>query len=165
MKRIIGIILAAALVLCFAACKKISGPDPKTDPTQEASAPTEVPTEVPTEAPTEAPTDEPAPASSPDREEAAKLISFFELADEDGVKNGEKLFARYDPADPDTWVIGNNERSVSWNEEGKITRISFDDLYGDLDSTELSACWISVIFRNLRDSKQVHRSRLRTFRS
>ncbi|MBO6060943.1 MAG: hypothetical protein J6P98_02325, partial [Clostridia bacterium] len=50
-----------------------------------------------------------------DPEEAAKLVSFFELADENGVKNGEKLFYNYDPADPSTWISSSSSDTPAWS--------------------------------------------------
>ncbi len=61
-----------------------------------------------------------------------KLVAFLELEDENGVKNGEKISANYDPADPVTWY------GVEWD-QGRVFRFYCEDsfLIGDLD---LSGC-------------------------
>ena len=95
---------------------------------------TEVPTETPTEEPTEAPTDEPIPKTIPyDRGEYDTLLAFFELADENGVKNGEKCFKDYDPTKVNFWgtnpedLINTKESRLIWNDEGKLYSVV---LYG-----------------------------------
>ncbi|MGN0785843.1 MAG: hypothetical protein ACI4OB_00375 [Christensenellales bacterium] len=111
MKKILSI-LCVLLTLCmiFASCT----------PTQQGGTPepaTEQPTEEPTEQPTEEPTEDPSvqePANpfAPTRADLDEhdynaVRSFLEIADENGVKNGEKLSAEnglvYDPDDPGTW--------------------------------------------------------------
>ena len=47
-----------------------------------------------------------------------KLVTFLELVDENGVKNGEKLSESYDPQDPTTW------KGTTW-ENGRIKKIYF----------------------------------------
>ena len=47
-----------------------------------------------------------------------KLVTFLELVDENGVKNGEKLSGSYDPQDPATW-------RTTW-ENGRIKEIYFE---------------------------------------
>ena len=47
-----------------------------------------------------------------------KLVTFLELVDENGVKNGEKLSESYDPQDPATW------KGTTW-ENGRIKGICF----------------------------------------
>ncbi len=59
MKRILALIIAAALLMSFAACKTNEPPAPEADPTEAAQAPTEAPAESPTEAPMEQPTEAP----------------------------------------------------------------------------------------------------------
>ena len=48
-----------------------------------------------------------------------KLVTFLELVDENGVKNGEKLSESYDPQDPATW------KGTTW-ENGRIKEIYFE---------------------------------------
>ena len=48
-----------------------------------------------------------------------KLVTFLELVDENGVKNGEKLSGSYDPQDPATW------KGTTW-ENGRIKKIYFE---------------------------------------
>ena len=69
MKRYLAIILAALLLLSFAACKTNDPPAPVAEPTEEAAAPTQGPTEAPTEAPTEQPTQAPDPTPAWDANE------------------------------------------------------------------------------------------------
>ena len=60
MKKLVSIILLAAMLLTLAACRGTD--DPVTDPTAApTAAPTSVPTEAPTTAPTEVPTEAPTP--------------------------------------------------------------------------------------------------------
>ena len=127
MKRIISIMLAALMALTLAACTAA-------DPT-----PANTPTEAP--ATTEAPsvTEAPAETEVPDGldPEAAALAAFFEKADENGVKNGDKLFDAYDPADPESWhgsIAGDalpwyvdmyaGTPAVKWDGDGHVTEIN-----------------------------------------
>ena len=57
-----------------------------------------------------------------------KLVTFLELEDESGVRNGEKISENYDPQDPTTW------EGTTW-ENGNIFQIDFYDrnLIGKLD--------------------------------
>ena len=48
-----------------------------------------------------------------------KLVTFLELVDGNGVKNGEKLSESYDPQDPATW------EGTTW-ENGRINEIYFE---------------------------------------
>ena len=61
-----------------------------------------------------------------------KLVAFYEIEDENGVKNGEKCTDDYDPEDPN-WRPGG-----SW-EDGRLVELYIDglDLVGELD---LSGC-------------------------
>lgn len=70
--------------------------------------------------PTEVPTPEPAEASLR-YEDREKLAEFFEIADESGVKNGEKLFDRYDPNDPETWTSELHSSIFVCDDEGRLT--------------------------------------------
>ncbi len=69
--------------------------------------------------------------------DAAKLRTFFEQVDAEGVKNGDKLFESYDPDDPATWTGNNGVSKVTWNENGRVISLSLGsaehDLYGELD--------------------------------
>ena len=80
-----------------------------------------------------------------------KLVAFLEQADEDGVKNGEKVAAflgnEYDPEDPTTWSsLGfwkdedETETGINWlNEEGEEHRLNEFDL-GYYTDFELVGC-------------------------
>ena len=120
MKRILSFAIILVFVFSLAACRQQT----------EAVEPTESPAS-PTAAPTEAPTEQPA-AQGFNEEDAAKLTAFFETADDAGVKNGEKLFENYDPADPASWKTDDG-MSIGWNEEGRLQRI---DLWDDEDRSE-----------------------------
>ncbi|MBQ3938547.1 MAG: hypothetical protein II724_04295 [Clostridia bacterium] len=85
--------VAAAVFFTFVGCKSPEGPG--------ADVPDVNATDAPTEEPTEQPTKEPF---SYDEHDYTALRSFFEAADENGVKNGDKLFAAYDPDDPASWI-------------------------------------------------------------
>jgi|GEM_PF-2435985 len=75
---------------------------------------------------------EPAPSQAPipyNRYEYDTLLAFFELADENGVKNGEKCFKNYDPEQVDFW--GNEEQYdynswMSWDKNGSLTWLWLD---------------------------------------
>ncbi len=96
----------------------------------------------------------PEPSSSPDplkglnENDYTVMRDFFELKDEDGVRNGEKCFPNYDPADPATWINTDPYRynQVGWNKMGRVSAIILrgeDDapteLVGTLDLNELGA--------------------------
>lgn len=77
-----------------------------------------------------------------DEHDAALLRAFFEQEDPNGVKNGDKLFAHYDPDDPATWdgymeFAEDNTPKVVWDENGKVYMLGlgleYKDLYGKLD--------------------------------
>lgn len=138
-KPVFAILLSALFALSLPACKEQGSPlvSPTADPASKITASpapseklTEVPTETPTEEPTEAPTDEPIPKTIPyDRGEYDTLLAFFELADENGVKNGEKCFKDYDPSKVDFWgtnpedLINTKESYLTWNDEGKLSSL------------------------------------------
>ena len=134
MKRVISAVLTLLLVLALAACTQNT--PPVADPT-EAPVVTEDP--AVTEAPvvTEEPvvTEAPAPAVQSE-EDVAKLAAFFEKADDAGVKNGEKLFDAYDPADPDSWT--GKGRKITWNAEGRLKSIVLWDDEAERGSVELA---------------------------
>ena len=175
MKKIISILCVLfSLCMIFAACTPTQNegtPGPATEqPTEQpAEQPTEQPTEQaeqPTEQPTEDPSvQEPANPFAPTRADLDEhdynaVRSFLEIADENGVKNGEKLSAEnglvYDPDDPGTWSeykeynpypsddIRFDSSNFSWNEDGKLVSVFFNfhfsthgTLVGELD---LSGC-------------------------
>ena len=100
--------------------------------TQPTSEPTAEPTAVPTAEPTAVPTAEPTEAPFPyNREEYDALLAFFELKDENGVKNGEKCFKNYDPSTIDFWG-GEDAYSAIWNENGHLEELWF--VTGDPDN-------------------------------
>ena len=121
--------VAAAVFFTFAGCKSPEGPG--------ADVPDVKVTDAPTEEPTEQPTKDPFPY---DEHDCAALRSFFETADENGVRNGEKLFAQYDPDDPGSWFTsfdgdeerywGNESGKLYWSSEtGRLTRLEL--VYGN----------------------------------
>lgn len=67
------------------------------------------------------------PTEAPDHglsEDAAKLAAFFELEDENGVKNGTKLFPSYDVHDVSTWDTDKWKNDVLvWDENGRLTEL------------------------------------------
>ncbi len=74
------------------------------------------------------PTAEPNPYN---KEEYDTLLAFFELADENGVKNGEKCFKDYDPNQINFWG-GEDAYSAIWNENGHLEELWF--VTGDPDN-------------------------------
>jgi len=90
------------------------------NPTAEHTA---EPTAEPTPEPTEAPSEAPNPYCM---EEYEQLLKFFELKDENGVKNGEKCFKNYDPARIEFWGKEREDSYDSWlfwDENGYLTQI------------------------------------------
>ena len=76
------------------------------------------------------------------------LRAFFELADGNGVKNGEKLFPNYDPADTATWIDEDpfRKNSVTFDDQGRVTGLTFRgtasapiELVGKLDLNRFDA--------------------------
>ena len=137
MKRYLALILAALLLLSFAACTTNETPAPEADPTEAAAAPTQGPTEVPTEAPTEAPTEQPEETPDPDvfvpagydaHDYLALAKLFSAPIDEYGGVFGDYCFigeyeGRFDVKDPSTW--GDNYNGVKWDAAtGKCTEFS-----------------------------------------
>lgn len=78
--------------------------------------------------------DEPSGYDAHDR---AAMLAFLETEDEDGVKNGEKLSADYDPLDPSTWA------GIVWTEDEekrlKFFTAAYSELCGVLDLNGASA--------------------------
>lgn len=88
-----------------------------------------------------------------DPHDLSMVRAFLETADENGVKNGEKLNPDYDPGDPATWVrMDHNEdwgdyiaNGVTfWAEAGgkkRLDWVNFDDLdvFGPLDLSDCEA--------------------------
>lgn len=124
MKRILSFAIILIFVFSLAACRQQTE---AVEPTESHASPTAAPTEAPTE-----------PPAAPDvnEEDAAKLTAFFETADDAGVKNGEKLFENYDPADPASWKT--DGMSIGWNAEGRLERIDLWDDEGRSEATELA---------------------------
>ena len=173
MKRIVSFLcVLMSLCMIFAACTPKDGevtPEPATEqPTEQAEQPTEEP-EQPTDEPTEDPTEDPSmqePANpyAPTRADLDEhdynaVRSFLEIADENGVKNGEKLSAKYglvyNPDDPGTWseyvevscyALGDDYDDIRfqsnnfyWDENGKLCYAGFsssEPLVGKLDLSE-----------------------------
>lgn len=129
--------IAAALLLAFGLISVLHIGGKK--PVEPVNDPTDPP--VTTEAvPTEA---VPGPAADADI-----LREFFERKDAAGVKNGDKLFPNYDPADPATWIDEGDEhhKTLEFNSDGQLTSayLSCADyasmmLAGDLDLDRFEA--------------------------
>lgn len=68
-----------------------------------------------------------------------KLRAFLEIADENGVKNGMKLSASYDPDDPATW--GSEDVISFWEENGELCLYTLN-IYGigATGTLDLSGC-------------------------
>ncbi|MBR6428211.1 MAG: hypothetical protein IKS43_00955 [Clostridia bacterium] len=115
---------------------------------------------------TEAPTQDPAAALS---EDAQALRRYFELTDENGVKNGEKLFPNYNPDDPASWK-DDGAKVIVFDDEGQLTFINLTcaesesvTLTGDLDLTgfkKLNTFWTvfldidgSLVYDNIDANK------------
>lgn len=85
-----------------------------------------------------------------DEHDAAMLRAFFEIEDENGIRNGEKLFAIYDPYDPTTWVgqadlfppSGMFHDMVRWTEDGKLKSLILTerDLVGSFAADGAEEC-------------------------
>ena len=142
MKRILSFAIILILVFALAACRQQTE---AVEPTESPASPTAAPTEAPTEQPTEPPA-----AQGFNEEDAAKLTAFFETADDAGVKNGEKLFENYDPADPESWKT--DGMSIGWNEEGRLQRI---DLWADEDRSEAAELAGLLELKDLDSLKEV----------
>ncbi|MBR5949017.1 MAG: PT domain-containing protein [Clostridia bacterium] len=98
--------------------------------TQPTSEPTAEPTAVPTAEPTAVPTAEPTEAPFPyNREEYDALLAFFELKDENGVKNGEKCFMDYDSSKVKFWgdedADSADSSCVIWDGNGHLEELWF----------------------------------------
>ncbi|MBR0134905.1 MAG: hypothetical protein IJM18_01775 [Clostridia bacterium] len=127
-------ILLCAAMLALAACTK-PAEQPQQDP-------------APTGTEQTSPSPEPK-AEGYNEDEVKKLAAYFETADADGVKNGDKLFIDYDPADPATWispVSDGTHDNFTWNDEGRLVRFdllitdgSAKELAGKLEITDFSA--------------------------
>ena len=142
MKKLIAIMLLVAFAALTAiGCtggNKTNTPTPMpSDVVGEASPSipvTDAPTDAPTDTPNPTPTEDPFPY---DRKEYDTLLAFFELADENGVKNGEKCFKDYDPNRTDFWgtlQAGQTEPSddyehwIYWDKKGHVTDILIDSI-------------------------------------
>lgn len=147
-KRMGAIIAAAVLILAAAACLcTFCGAEKQ----EEGSEPQNTAAPVDTDEPTAAPTVEATEITDVfpekyDEYEMAKLVSFFHTADENGVRNGTKLFKNYDPTDPASWQSGDplTAPEMVWNEDGRLVSLSLrgmndfpneDTLAGRLDLT------------------------------
>lgn len=72
------------------------------------------------------------------------IRNFLELTDSLGVKNGDKLFAAYDPNDPMTWD------TILWSEDGYLQTVAIrtsvenqhnvDETEGTVGELDLSSC-------------------------
>lgn len=123
--------IAAALLLAYGLISilHIGGkkPVPVEPDNTETPAPTEELTPEPTAEPTAGPTVEPTELA-PLGPEAAYLREFLETADENGVKNGDKLFPNYDPNDPSSWEDEDpyHYKSAVPDEQGRIASIHIE---------------------------------------
>ena len=78
-----------------------------------------------------------------DAHDVEKFRAFLEETDADGVTNGSKLSASYDPDDPSTWTGDGDgfikyKYGVNWNEDGRAVAFYCDGyingvVYGDFD--------------------------------
>ena len=78
-----------------------------------------------------------------DAHDVEKLRAFLEETDAQGVTNGSKLSASYDPDDPSTWTgegdgFSQYKYGVNWNEDGRAVAFYCDGytngvIYGDFD--------------------------------
>ena len=77
-----------------------------------------------------------------DAHDVEKFRAFLEETDADGVTNGSKINALYDPDDPSTWTgeeFSEYKSGVNWNEDGRAAAFycARDDnesvVYGDFD--------------------------------
>ena len=138
--KLLTVFVLAAAMLAAYGCTTHDPVDANTTETPEPIAteePSPEPTAEPTMEPTAEPTAEPTPevTEEPEQynsEEASKLRAFFELTDKKGIKNGDKLFNKYDPDDPGSWQIfpapGNTYEWVmgaDWGEDGHLKRLIF----------------------------------------
>ena len=89
-----------------------------------------------------------------------KLVAFLETEDENGVKNGEKLFESYDPEDPTTWT-DSSWHWIYWL-EGRVSdiRLAFiEELVGRLDvsgCTELTGRLEDIGFLTIEQVDLLH---------
>ena len=84
-----------------------------------------------------------------------KLVAFQEQTDDDGVKNGTKLNAEYDPRDPETW---GSVSSFDWKVVGGENRIEsifffWDELVGTADFSGCTA--LSSLFCGLNSLTEI----------
>ena len=78
-----------------------------------------------------------------DAHDVEKFRAFLEETDADGITNGSKLSASYDPDDPSTWTgegdgFTKYKYGVNWNEDGRAVAFYCDSyingvVYGDFD--------------------------------
>ncbi len=78
-----------------------------------------------------------------DAHDVEKFRAFLEETDADGITNGSKLSASYDPDDPSTWTGDGDgfikyKYGVNWNEDGRAVAFYCDGyingvVYGDFD--------------------------------
>lgn len=144
MKRLLSLLLCAAILLSFAACGS-SGEEQKVEPTAAPTLPvTEAPTEEPTAAPTEAPT-EPAPVQTApenltivDTDQASFLLEKVEASDHMGMRLYIQCINNTDRALTFSWdqvSVCGYMYDPGWFEEisaGKTVRTAID-----LDTYEL----------------------------
>lgn len=80
------------------------------------------------------------PTAVPTEEsDASKLRAFFELADENGVKNGEKLFPDYDPDKTVTWKNPRMDPgALSWDKYGNLTGLILNSCRDISEACELA---------------------------
>ena len=82
-----------------------------------------------------------------DAHDVEKFRAFLEETDADGVTNGSKINALYDPNDPSTWTgegFSEYKSGVNWNEDGRAAAFycaSYDNgvVYGDFDVSNCDA--------------------------
>lgn len=128
MKKLLAIMLLVTLAaLTVIGCTNPNSQTPTPSDIIGIASPSIPATDTPTDAPTDAPTEDPFPY---DRKEYDTLLAFFELADENGVKNGEKCFKDYNPNRTDFWgtfssdeAHPNNDVFIQWGDNGHVIQI------------------------------------------
>ncbi|MBQ1718233.1 MAG: hypothetical protein II031_03660 [Bacteroidales bacterium] len=81
-------------------------------------------------------------------DDAARLRAFLEIPDENGVRNGEKLFPFYEAEDPSTWALDvGSDNYFVWNRDGRLTEICLGD--GENGQIELAGTMALVGFDSL----------------
>ena len=105
----------------FVSCGKNVQDQPGHEATKVTKAPGEEYEPLKTSKPAEKEPDEPVSDAlgKYNKHDYKALLAFLEIADKNGVRNGEKLNPDYDPTDPDTWGKEGICR-ITWTEDGYL---------------------------------------------